>query len=593
MVRHLFKIRSLVLGLLVTTAAWSNEPKREIYVVNTETPAISIVDKTTWTKIGDILLDPEPTYSIISRDNHYLYVLHSGQLRSDGTLQEGLSTLSIADLEKREVVKKIPLAWNTTSMTMSGNGQYIICVSQGKIGKKKTPEEYGSVFVIDTQKNDVVATLPAGRLGIEVAIAAELSRIFVLSFGESPKKKEAPYIKPKVTIFDINQEKPLADIEFERAKKIALSQNNKWLYVLDPGTPSKKPKEHKNGIVHVIDVEAAQLVSAHEVGTMPYELIIDPKADDVLVLAQTTYKDRHGLVYRLHGNQKPEAIGTGMNLRFVSRFEDQPGFYAFANEDMRFLPDHDSTSTSLVPLNPKKSKQPDIKKLDGNPGEVFYLPNQKKMVMTICKENGEPTSKVAIVNLAENRVEYVIKTGRGGIKFGKFMGSMTLSVAATTLSYYGGYASAQATGSPFFFYNTYWFGPAAPNLELTSSADGKYVYSLNTQTNDITIINSQDGTVLDKIAVGGGCRRIGLTPGGRFIYSHTDGQIDLIDTQTNKKFLEHHVQDGTIKSLHLLEADRRMVALTSKALLVWDVEKGTLENTVVGFAGPYLLVEPY
>jgi YVTN family beta-propeller protein len=372
-----------------------------------------------------------------------------------------------------------------------------------------------------------------------------------------------------------------------------LSQDNKWLYVLDPGTPSKKSKEHKNGIVHVIDVEAVQLVSAHEVGTMPSTLIVDPNADDILVLARTSYKDWHGLVYRLKGKEKPEVIETGMNLLFVRRFADQPGFHVFANEDMRFLPDHDSISTSLVPLNPKKSEQPDIKKLGGNPGEVLYLPDQKKMVITIYKENGEPTSKVAIVNLAENKVEYVITTGRGGIKFGKFMGSMALSIAATSLSYYGGYASAQATGSPIFFYNTFWFGTAAPNLELTSSADGKYVYSLNTQTNDITIINSQDGTVLDKIAVGGGCRRIGLTPGGRFIYSHTDGQINLIDTQTNKKFLEHHVQDGTIKSLHLLEADRRMVALTSKALLVWDVEKGTLENTVTGFAGPYLLVEPY
>lgn len=580
-----------VIVLLSVLSARAIEPKREVYVVNTKPPSLAIVDTQDWKKIGSIPLDPEPTYAAISRDNSHLYVLHKGLYRPDGLLKEGNSELAILDLEKRERVKQIPLGWNATNFSFSKNGRYLLCISQGKAGKKKTSEESGRVTIVDSQKNEVAATLSAGKLGVEAAVNGDLSRIFVLSRGEPPKKKGAPYTKPMITVFTIDQEKPLAEIELDRAKTIALSRDEKWLYILDPGSPSKKPNEHKNGVVHVVDVPAAKLVGNQEVGTMPRDILVDPKTDAVTVLAQASLKDKRGMIYRLQGSEKPQVIEAGTDLRFTRRLGDQPGVFAFAHEDIRFVPDDGATTTALVPLNPRMKKEPAATALGGYPGEVLYLPDSKRAVMTVRDAFGGSTSRVAIVSLLDNKIEHIITTGRGSVKFGKFVGAMALSVAMTSLSYYAGYSMAQATGSPYFFYNIYSFSLAPPNLELTASEDGKFVYALNTQTNDVTVIATEDGKVLDKIPVGGGCRKVGLAPGGRFVYSHTGGQINLIDTQTNKKHIEHQVQEGKIRALHVIEGDRRLVALTSKALLVWDAEKGSLAHTVAGFDEPYILVE--
>ena len=234
-----------------------------------------------------------------------------------------------------------------------------------------------------------------------------------------------------------------------------------------------------------------------------------------------------------------------------------------------------------------------MKTLGGNvPGETLYLPRQNRLVATLNNALGVPTSKVAIIDLEKNRVEHVITTGRGSVKFGKFMGAMALSVALSSLSYYANYSVAASTGQPYFFYNVYAFTPAPPNLALASSADGEHVYALNTSTNDITIIKVSDGSVVDRIAVGGGCKRVALAPGGRFVYSYTSGQFDLIDTASNKKHLEHKLTSGRINALHVLEGDKRIATLTSDSVLFWDAEKGTQVGRIDGLHQPSLLVEP-
>jgi DNA-binding beta-propeller fold protein YncE len=54
-----------------------------------------------------------------------------------------------------------------------------------------------------------------------------------------------------------------------------------------------------------------------------------------------------------------------------------------------------------------------------------------------------------------------------------------------------------------------------PALDLAAGSDGKFVYALNSQTNGVTIIESGDGKVLGHVAVGGGVRRVLVSPGGK------------------------------------------------------------------------------
>lgn len=587
--------RSLCLILLAAAAGWGLEAKRQFYILNTKPPSISIVDSDGWKLLSTIPLDPEPTYALVGSTNRFLYVLHKGVFKPNGALETGVGELSILDIAAQKPVRKIPLGWNVSNVAISRDGRYLVCVSQGKEGKKKASEEFGSITIVDTHNNDATAVLSAGRLGVQVIFTSDVSRIFVLSRGEPPKKKGAAYSKPFVTTFTMDSEEPLARIELEGAQSLTLSRDEKWLYILDGGVASKKPKDYRNGVVHVVDVSTGKLAGTFELAALPREVTVDPETDFVSVLTQTSVKDLHGRLYQLRGNEPPVAVDVGSDPRFVTRLSNHRGLFVVTHEDIRFLPDGAPATSSLIPLNPPKGARPlgeAFKSLGGYPGELLYLPDQNKAVLTVQDASGGPTSKVAIVNLKDNKVEHLITTGRGSVKFGKIMGAMALSLAMTSLSYYAGYSMAQATGSPYFYYNVYTFWPAPPNLELSASSDGKFIYALNTFSNDATIISSEDGAVIDRIPVGGGCRRLALAPGGKFVYSHSSGQINLINTQTNKTHVEYKLPSGRVNNLHVLEAERKIVALTSKSLLIWDAESGELVATVDGFHEPYLLLEP-
>ena len=577
--------------MLIPAGTATAAQRNELYIINQKPASVSVLDATDWKIIHTIPLDPEPTAAVVESQGRFLFVLHRGFFTPDGGFREAQGELVVYDLESRSRLKGIPLGWKTKDLGFSLDGRYLLCVSDGKTGTKKKSEEYGSTTVVDTRTAEVTATLPAGRLGLRVALTNDASRIFVLSLGEVAKKtKNAPSV---LTVFARDNPAPLATVPLGRASRLALSLDERWLYVLDPGWPSKKPAEHRNGEVHVFDTATLASAGSYDVGTQPRTLEVS--ADDSLtVLAQVSFKEDRGKLYRMRGNEKPEVVDVGAAPQYMRRHNNRSGMLVVSNEDVRFLPDAGAATASTLVLNPRKgakSAGPNVQTLGGLPGELLFLPDQNRVALSVKNAAGA-SSKVAILDLKDNKIQQIVTTGRGSVKFGKFLGAMAASVAMSALSYGAGYAGAQASGSPFFFYNVYTFAPKAPNVVLAGSTDGQFVYALNTQTNDVTVIRLADGEVLDMIPVGGGCRRLALAPGGKFVYAYTPGEISLIDTQSNKKTLSLHAVGGKVHQVYALEADRTLVALTSQRLLLWNMETGQLARTVEGFAEPFLLLDP-
>jgi hypothetical protein len=187
---------------------------------------------------------------------------------------------------------------------------------------------------------------------------------------------------------------------------------------------------------------------------------------------------------------------------------------------------------------------------------------------------------VAILDLENNTVEYRITTGRVSIKTGQI-------AATTALQVFGGFYGLAAS------YALQWFPRVPlPNPRLASSADGAYVYALNLHTNDVTIIRVADGWVVDKLAVGFWCKQVALAPGGRFVYSYTPRQFNLIDTASNQEHLEYRLESGRINTIEVLERDQRLVMLTTDSVIWWDAEKGAQSGKIGGLHEPWLLVEP-
>jgi YVTN family beta-propeller protein len=582
------------IGIVISLApmALPIEQKGEFYVINVKPASVTVVDSESLKTLGTIPLGPNPSYAVIGPQNRYLYVLHNGVLNPSGELPKVASELSILDTYSRELVKMVPVGWNAAKLSFSKDDRYLLCFSVGRAGKKKVEPLPASVTVIDTATNKLEADLSAGRLGKQILFTGDASRIFVLSRGEESKKKSAePPVKPALTIFSLDSEGPLAVIELPHEPAgMALSEDEKWLYVLDVGNPSKKKAKYRDGEVHVVDLATMKLAGDHNLGTFPRNLRVDANTDTLTVLAQVSVKDRHGKLYQFRGNQLIRTGDLGETPMSVRRFPGRPGLFVMSHDAISFLPDEGPLASSFIALNPKN-------KIVGYPGETLYLPAQNKVFFTLLNWYGGgtflflPTSKVALVDLNSQKMDHVITTGRGGIKFAKTMGAIALSAALSYMSYSAGYSMARSTGSSYFFYNVYAFKMSPPNLSLAASPDGKFVYVLNTFSDDVTIINSEDGSVLDKIAVGGSCRRIQITPGGRYVCAYASKKVTLIDTQTQKP-LVHELTNGRVNSVNADEASGRILVLTTDSILVLDAEKGSVVGSVLGLTDPRMLVLP-
>ena len=580
-------------------AARAIERSNEIYIVNAEPPSLAVVDSQNWKLLGSIPLEKSPSHAVVDSQNQFLYVLHHGVMNPTDFYPTEASKVTVVDLGSRQVVRTISVGWNVFKMSLIKDGQYLLCFSMGREASKKIQRESGSVTIIDTTKRDAIATLSAGRLGSGILFNKDASRIFVLSRGDEPKKKKdpTPPAKPALTVFSLDSEQPLAEIELANpVRQMVFSRDEKWLYLLDKGSPNKKPAKHRNGVVHVVDTSSLKLVGSHDVGTSPRSLDVDSSSDAVAVLAQASFKDESGKLYLVRGSEVSQPLDIGRDPQSLKRASDQPGRYVLTSDEFRFLSDDGTLASSFVPLNKKKGSAqaagPDVLTLGGNASEILQLPGSEKAAMTVVTAFGAPTSKVAIVNLKENKVERIVTTGRGGVKFGQFMGAMALSVAMSSLSYYGNFYVARSMGQPYFYYNIYTFRPPSPNLDLAASADGKFVYALNSQTNDVTIIDVSDGKVLGHVAVGGGARRVLLSPGGRFICAYSNKEITLIDTQSNQQQVEHKLTAGKMNALQADEGGGTMLALTSKSLEVWDSAQGKLIATVEDLGNPQFIVSP-
>ena len=91
--------------LLLPTIICAADGRNEVYVINTDPPSVSSVDWKEQKVVGSIPLNRDPNYGLMGPANRFLYVVHNvGPL-----LPEKPSEMAIVDLERRELIRNIPL----------------------------------------------------------------------------------------------------------------------------------------------------------------------------------------------------------------------------------------------------------------------------------------------------------------------------------------------------------------------------------------------------------------------------------------------------------------------------------------------------
>ena len=218
---------------------------------------------------------------------------------------------------------------------------------------------------------------------------------------------------------------------------IAVSPDEKWLYVVGSGRISNEKKKRENGKVYVLDAKAGKLAATYDIGYIPRKPVVDTQGNAVMVTSAGPAGQGAGKLYRFTGKEPPETTDLGESPQFIRIVEGMQGLWAVGWDEMTFLPREGATASYKTIVLNKSSLYKGLKlplTLGGPPSPgMVYLPKYNKMLLGIddvLVDSGEfvPTDKIALVDLKDGRIDQVIKVGRGGIKAAKFAAKLGLSI---------------------------------------------------------------------------------------------------------------------------------------------------------------------
>lgn len=581
-------------GLCFAALAWGADPDGRLYIHDSSghVTTLATLDSGSLRVTGRLPLRSDVTDMFVDSSSRYLFVLHNGWVWEPRPMFPPVNPgeITIHDIHAQRLVATIPVGYAAT-MDVTDDGRYLVCFSQGSDVRAKDREPHnGLLKVVSVAERRAVAEWPLNRRGIAWLANRDLSRVFVITQGES--EKEGNGAKAYLTAFDTGCAKPVAEIEFKGLPmRMVLSQDERFLYLFDPGVRGTKKG---NGVLHVVNAGRMTLLKSHNLGpartddisvitSLRFGLQRDADTGAVMLLWQGGPKDRGGKLYQFHDGELVAVFPVGSNPQFIFRVGASPERLLFTRDRMHYL----GKGGSLLP------RKVALDDLNGYAGDVIYLSGPNKLAVQVREGGalGVATGRIAFVDLKENRLERVVTAGRGGVKFAKKMSAIAAAFGLTYASAYASYRSAKAIGAPFFYYNVYWpnWGPAS--TELAASANGEFVYAFNSFSNDVTVIRVADGQVIDHIAVGRGDGHVLRAPGSRYICAYTPEKVTFVDSTTNKVQLAQPI-GGALNRFDVDERGGRLFALTDRGVLVFSGEGGRLEANITGFMNPRGMVWP-
>ena len=561
---------SWALVLFGSVSPGGAETRSRVFVLESEPPGIAAVGLDTCEPQGRVGVAGQPERTLLTPDGSRVVVLDRGPGKETvrfGYHPTGKSRATLIDPASLQEVGRSELCWNVDvgwalgarvrdPGVFSVDGRRLTLPCTGYRSQK--PEETLPRQLVNL---DVGNGRVAGSIDLPRAIEGFLAlpggdSAVVYSAREAPK--DQPLLPAELRFVDLATLEVRQTVALEGDPGVpTLSPEGEYLYLLEYGKPDKKPERNVAGRVQVVSVARR----AHEInldaGSAPRGLVVDKEGLQVFLLSEgapsVEKKDfRPGELRIIRGPEVAATIEVGEEPLFLRMSPDRESLYVVSEKtltqvDLPALASLGATALkpagiSLLTSGGGKSTVKEIEfSGDGKRGYVLYA----------------DSSKLGVLDLEGRKLVAEITTGRGGVKFGKFLAA----AAASAASYSAGYAGASSYGGGFFVYSVYGVAPA--NTSLVLSNDEEFLYVLNTQSNDVTIVKTGTREAKDKIGVGGAANRLELLPGGSFVAVTTGTDtLHLIDTKTNVKVSE--LPDG---GNYLHSPDKRYAAAIGKGVV--------------------------
>jgi DNA-binding beta-propeller fold protein YncE len=368
----------------------------------------------------------------------------------------------------------------------------------------------------------------------------------------------------------------------EWARLSALSADGRYLYVLDRGRPSNGATTHVNGHIVVVSTATGKQVATLPAGSAPREFIPDPAGDRLLVLSDHPPHVRD--VERRHGELR---VVTGDSIAATIPVVADPRF-------LRFSPDHGHiyvfSPAALTHVDAISLRTADSVRIDragptwGTLGTIFYPGRRGTVTDARISHDGTrayvlhaDSSQLSILDLDRRTRVRTITTGRRSVKIARAI----VAAALSAFSEYGARQAAIASGQSHYFYPVYFVLPAQTGLAMRG--DGRFAYVLNTQSEDVTVIDTEAGKVVRHLPIAGDALHV--MPGGELLGVGRRDSMRFIDMGTNLERKELGFR-GQHFAATLSPDGSQLWVLSSRQVSVVDSRTGRLQTTFSQFRAP-------
>lgn len=409
--------------------------------------------------------------------------------------------LTAIDFDSLEVVGTETLAHNLELAVTSREGRLAYLLFSGKAPKKGVSEP-PSLVLVNTVTGRVLAGTDLDGVPMAVVVAREPSLAVLAFAAPNPTAPGRLVFLDALTLEsrgELRLPGPLADLFW--------NDDVSRVYALDVGVDAKKVEKARTGHVYVVDTGEARLIADLDVGAAPGPLSWDEEEGVFYQLTQprkTRGAEASFLV--IEDDRIVRELGLPERPVAVHPSPDRSRFYILHKKGISIVDDSVEQIEGRIALTRA-------------PNQLMFLEPPTKGYLL------HPASSVVTqVDLEARRTLGEIVTGRTGKKVGLFFADVGIAVL-------GQMQSTMLTGNPYAL--PYVLPIRLKQTNAIASADGKMAYIHNSETDDVTVIDTETNTVALKFAGGsGGLRWVG--EGDRFLAAPKWGKLILYDTRSGQ-----------------------------------------------------------
>lgn len=565
--RRTLQTSTLVAALVtVAASAVAQNTGPRAYVLDQGAQTLSAVDLATGTARQTARLEGAPMTLLRTANGQRLVVLDRGQGRDAGDAgfqAKTKSAATILDGRTLAVQARVELGWgldDAPMLSVAGDRLSVLCPGyRSKTAAENLPREF------------VTVDLAAGKVLSRVELRREASAYFatpdgrtglVLSAREKPSK--APLMPAELHFLDLTAGAIAATVPLEGDPGApVLAPDGKFVYLLDRGKPNGNPDKNVNGKLHAVSMSTRTVAAVSDAGSNPSGLVLDQSGAQLLMLSDgAPFKgpgnyERPGELRVIRGAAPAPPIAVVGTPARVEASSDGKAWYVLGKFGV--------TRLTLPGLQPSSTIKAD---LIGEPESAISADGRRGWVSlgetfrTFDLEKGVKIDDV--------------KTGRAGKKL--WLG--VVSAAKTQNSMNSGRRDAEARGRSEYSYTMYTVKPAVGALAVAPG--DKAVYVLNSMTDDLTIVDAQDGQVVKKVPAGGFAVR--FMPSASVALVVAADNIHVVDLVSHEKLPNLATDSKAEFTRAELSPDATLAVVQgASGVMVVNAAGGKLVATVVPF----------